>query len=90
MTKPIKRPYETRYWLDRREKTPIVRGFPKAEAGSIDGAAKAAMKGLVAKVQCIDRHNDQVLWTVIRGDKVPGRNLYNVKAVRGDVPKDKG
>lgn len=87
MTKEIKRPFETRYWVDRRKGKPLVRGFPKGEAGSVDGAAKAAAKGLVSKVQCVDRHTEQVLWTVIRGNKVPGRNLWSVTAHKGDQEK---
>jgi hypothetical protein len=80
------RPYETRYWCDRRLSKPITRGFPKAEIGSIDGAMKAAGKGLVSKVQCIDRVSELVIWTVLRGRKVPGRNLYSVEAHSGDAP----
>lgn len=78
------RPFETRYWCDRRLAKPITSGYPKAEAGSIDGAMKAAGKGLVSKVQCIDRATGAVAWTVLRGAKVPGRDVYSVDAHKGD------
>lgn len=78
------RPYETRYWTDNRRTRPTTSGFPKAETGSIDGAVKAAAKGLVSKVQCIDRENETVLWTVKRGAKLPGRNLWSTEAHKGD------
>lgn len=78
------RPFETRYWVDRRLTKPITSGYPKQEQGSIDGAMKAAGKGLVSKVQCIDRTSGDVVWTVVRGNKVPGRNVYSVNAHKGD------
>jgi hypothetical protein len=78
------RPFETRYWVDNRRSKPVTRGFPKAEAGSVSGAAKAAMRGFVSKVQCIDRNTGSALWTVVRGAKLPGRPIYNVEVLRGD------
>jgi hypothetical protein len=35
------RPFETRYWFDQRQKTPMSRGFPKAEEGSIKGRRRS-------------------------------------------------
>lgn len=83
----VKRPFQTRYWYGNRLlKKPTTSGFPKREEGSIDGAMKAAGKGWVSKVECIDRNTGEVLWTVVRGNKVPGRNVYSVAAHKG-VPR---
>lgn len=84
----MKRPYETRYWIDQREKAPLARGFPKAEAGSIQGAAKVVAQGFASKVQCIDRSTGEVVWTVKRGDKVRKVNIRPTMVFKGD-PDDK-
>jgi len=83
----MKRPYETRYWVDSRRTQPITRGFPKAEAGSIDGAARAVARGFCNKVQCIERETAKVLWTVKRGPRVPGVHIRPVEVIRGDDEK---
>lgn len=85
----MKRPYETRYWVDSRRRAPISRGFPKAEDGSIEGAAKAVARGYANKVQCIDRieHPGRVLWTVKAGPRVPGVHIRPVEVIRGDDEK---
>jgi hypothetical protein len=80
----VKRRFETRYWLDSRETKPITRGFPKREDGSITGASRAVARGLASKVQCIDRKDDKVLWTVKRGAKVPGVSIRPVLVSRGE------
>lgn len=79
-----KRPFETRYWCDMRLTKPVTRGFPKAEIGSIEGASKAVAKGYVNKVQCIDREQEKVVWTVKRGEKVRGVNIRPVLVFKGD------
>lgn len=80
----MKRPYETRYWIDQRQKAPLARGFPKAEEGSIKGAAKVVAQGFASKVQCIDRNNGEVVWTVKRGEKVRGVNIRPTAVFKGD------
>lgn len=80
----MKRPYETRYWVDRRLNKPISHGFPKSEQGGIEGAAKAVAKGLASKVQRIRRSDEHVEWTVLRGEKVRGVNIYPTIVIRGD------
>lgn len=87
-----RRPFETRYFGNanmRNPKLALSRGFPKAEAGSIEGAAKAVAKGFVNKVQCIDRENERVVWTVKRGERVRGVNIRPVEVYRGD-PDERG
>ena len=79
------RPYETRYWIDSRIGKPITRGFPKAEAGSIEGAMRMIARGFASKVQCINRVTGRVLWTVKRGPKVPGVSIRPVLVERGDA-----
>lgn len=85
------RQYQTRYWLDeaRREPTRYARGFPKTEDGSLEGVGRLVMKGWIAKGQCFDWRTGRVLWTVKRGPKVPGTNLYSVLPYRGD-PDERG
>jgi hypothetical protein len=79
------RPYETRYWVDGRRKSPISRGFPKAQEGSIEGAARAVASGFASKVQCITRPGGRVLWTVKAGPRVPGVRVVPVHVERGDA-----
>jgi len=81
------REHETRYWFDRRFKNAITHGFPKSETGSIEGAAKACAKGIVSKVQRIHRESGKVEWTVLRGDKVPGVNVFPTIVIKGDDEK---
>lgn len=82
----IKRRYETRYWLDGRRREPLKgsKGFPKHEDGSISGAGRVVLRGLASKIQCFDRVTGKVLWTVKKGDKVPGTHIFNVLAFKGD------
>lgn len=83
----LKRPYETRYFgsISMRDPSKAVsRGFPKAEEGSIEGAAKAVAKGWVRKVQCIERSTERVLWTVKAGPRVRGVNIIPTVVTRGD------
>lgn len=85
----MKRPYETRYWIDARHTNPITKGFPKAEEGSIQGAGRVVARGLATKVQCIDRETGEVLWTVKRTPRVRGVNIRGLEVFRGD-PDDRG
>lgn len=77
------RQFETRYWFGYRRSKPDSRGFPKAQDGSIVGASKAIGRGLATKVQCIDRNRGEVLWTLKRGPKVPGANIWPTIVVKG-------
>jgi len=83
----IYRRYATRYWFDARMKEPsrFARGYPKAEDGSIEGAGRVIMKGYCAKVQCYDRVEGRVLWTLRRGPKLAGTRLFTVTFHRGEV-----
>lgn len=80
------RRYQTRYWLDARKAEPLrsSKGFPKTEDGSLEGVGRLALKGWIAKAQCFDWHTGTVLWTVRRGAKVPGTNVYQVHVNKGD------
>lgn len=80
------RRFRTDYWMDRRRKKPSEHaraGFPKTEAGSIEGAGKVIMKGYATQIACFDRVRGRYIWTVERGDKVPGTHLYSVVAYAG-------
>jgi hypothetical protein len=79
------RRFRTDYWYDRRLKTPFpyLRGFPKSEDGSIEGAGRIIMKGHCAQIACFDRVKGAYRWTLERGAKVPGTNLYQVVAYAG-------
>jgi hypothetical protein len=83
----IKRPFATLYWTDnrRKEPTPFCKGFPKNEDGSIAGAGKIILRGLASKIKCVDRLTGRVRWTVTRGERVPGTNIYSVVATKGDA-----
>lgn len=86
------RPFETRYYgnvLHVNPRYAISRGFPKGEEGSIKGAAKAVAQGYVHKVQCIDRTTNEPIWTVLRGNKVRGVNIYPVLVFKHDVDEKK-
>lgn len=74
------------YWFDLRKKapTPFARGFPNDEANAIKAAGRLIMTGIVSKIRCTDRVLDRVQWTLIRGDRVPGTNLFAVLPFRGD------
>lgn len=79
----MKRPFETRYWVDGRVKKPITRGFPKAEAGSAKGAGKIIMQGLASKVQCVNRETGAIVWTA-KAVRVRGVNVCGVDVQHGD------
>jgi hypothetical protein len=80
-----KREFVTEYWYGYpHEKKPTTRGYPKAEEGSIEGAAKAVAKGWVAKVRRVHRDTGRVEWTVTRGEKVRGVNIWPIDVVKGD------
>lgn len=81
----IKRPFETRYWPNASSKAFPTRGYPKAEMGSISGAAKAVALGDAFKVECVDRYSGEVLWTVRRGLKVPGVHVWPVYVFKGRI-----
>lgn len=80
------RRFQTRYWLGNRNHKPssYARGFPKTEDGSIAGVGKLALRGWISKAQCFDWLTGKVLWTVERGAKVPGTNIYSVTVHKGD------
>jgi hypothetical protein len=80
------RRFQTRYWLDARKAEPLRnhKGFPKTEDGSLEGVGRLALKGWIAKAQCFDWVEGKVLWTVKRGAKVAGANLYSVHTFKGD------
>lgn len=80
------RRYQTRYWLDGRKTEPLrgSKGFPKTEDGSLEGVGRLALKGWIAKAQCFDWLTGKVLWTVRRGAKVDGTNVYTVHVTKGD------
>lgn len=74
----------TMYWLDRRHKLPMTRGYPKGQEGSAKGAGKVIMAGFANKVQCINRHTGRVYWTAEKV-KVPGlASVYAVRVTVGD------
>lgn len=82
------RRYRTDYWFDRRNKNPSPHarsGFPRTEDGSIEGAGKIIMKGWCAKIACYDRKAGRYVWTLIRGDKVPGTHLYAFTIHHGEA-----
>lgn len=82
------RRYRTDYWTDGRTKGPskhAAPGFPKTEDGSINGVAKLAMRGVIAKGACYDRLTGRYIWTVQRGDKVPGTRLYTPVITKGEA-----
>lgn len=81
------RPFETRYFSNlnmTNVKRAMSRGFPKAEEGSIKGAAKVVAQGFANKVQCIDRANNEVVWTVKALPKVRGVNIRPTAVFKGD------
>lgn len=84
----IHRRYKLEYWFDLRRKdpTPYTRGFPGSEDTSVEAAGRRIMRGLVAKIQCTDRTQDRVVWTLVRGPRVLGTPLYSVLAYRGHEP----
>jgi hypothetical protein len=84
MAKDIIRPIETRYWVDRRNKSPIAKGYPKSALGTMKGAGLMIMRGWATKVQCVDRKKEVVLWTAIRVDNGPGVPC-GVKIEKGEV-----
>jgi hypothetical protein len=82
------RRHRTDYWYDRRFKEPSLYmrpGFPKTQEGSIEGVAKLVMKGWITKGACYDRVTGEYLWTVERGQKVPGTPLYAVVIWKGEA-----
>lgn len=75
------RRFRSDVWMDLRHATPAPRhiagpGFPKAEEGSVDRAAKAVMKGHAARIACFDRVEGKYRWCVERGERVPGTPMY--------------
>jgi hypothetical protein len=82
----ILRRFATLYFFDGRIKTPDrwSRGYPRIEDSSIDGAGRMVMRGLAFKVQCLDRVRGKVLWTVKRGERVPGTHLFQAVPFKGD------
>lgn len=71
--------YRTDYWFDRRHSRPSPHarsGFPFTEDGSIEGAGRVIMKGHCAKIACFDRVKGRYKWTIIRGERIAGTNLY--------------
>jgi hypothetical protein len=83
-----KRRFRTDYWMDGRTKKPSAHarsGFPRTEDGSIEGAGKIIMKGWCSKIGCYDRKRGVYVWTLVRGDKVPGTHLYSFTILKGDA-----
>ena len=76
----------TLYFPNRNMTNPKLatsRGYPKAQVGSARGAGKVIMAGFASKVQCINRHTREVIWTAERV-KVPGLGqVYAVKVTAG-------
>lgn len=83
------RRYRTDYWYDRRRIRPSTysRGFPKLQDGSIEGAGRIIHKGWCSQIACFDRVTGRYVWTVTRGEKVPGTQVYNALFKRGG-PED--
>lgn len=86
----IFRAYKNEYWYDMRLKDPcpFTRGFPGSESGSVEAAGRLIMTGRVAKIRCTDRTRDRVIWTLVRGPRVPGTPLFSVLPFRGDHVED--
>lgn len=89
-TQATKREFEVRYWYGYpQSKKPSTKGFPKTELGKqggslgAAGAVRAITSGYAAKVQCIHRESEKVLWTAMRV-KVPGCKVYGVRLIKGE------
>lgn len=82
-----KRQYRTDYWYGNRnhKPSPFGKGFPKSENGSIEGVAKQVMKGRITKGGCYDRVKGEYLWTVERGQRIPGTNVFQPIVTKGEV-----
>lgn len=82
----IRKRFKNEYWFDRRRTapSPYTRGFPETVHGSIQAAGRLIMTGQVSKIRCTDRVQGRVQWTLVRGERVPGTQLYAVLPHRGD------
>lgn len=81
-------PFATLYTFDGRKVVKTAsKGFPRSEEGSIQGAGREVMTGRALRVQGFNRVKGRVEWTVHRGERIPGTNLYApiVKPRDGDL-----
>lgn len=81
-----RRRFKTSIWHDLRlvDPSPWSSGFPRAEEGSINTAARLVMTGKAAQVQCEDRVRGRIEWTVRRGPRVPRTPLYEPIICKGE------
>jgi hypothetical protein len=79
------RRFRTDIWYDGRVKEPArwTRGFPKQEVGSIKTAGHLVMTGVAFKVASYDRVKGVYIWTVRRGERVPGTHVYDPVVEKG-------
>jgi hypothetical protein len=79
------RRYRTDIWYDGRLKEPSrwTRGFPKVEVGSIQTAGRLVMAGIAFRVASYDRVAGRYVWTVQRGERVPGTHVYTPIVTKG-------
>ena len=63
----MKRRFRTEYFYDARFKRADTAGFPKKELGSLRAAGRELFSSAAyAKVRCVDRHTERVMWEAVR------------------------